>query len=479
MVQVDGVAQGISGIDFIPTSVIFGGEDVLISDGNILLALRHRLKSSSAWGGLLAGSWLLGVLMLQLLFGQRLERLQIQRLGRELALNLRLSELILERYPPTLISELTGLNLQIAVVPTGPDRPDQATQQRAEALRMELCSRMNVCPRILPAAPSENIDVPQIWIELVSPLEPVWLRSELPMSRSWPPEPTLLALALVGAIVSTGGIYLLLEVKRPLQALEKGLSDVGNTTEPETLPAQGAPEVQSITQRFNAMLDRLAINQQERSTMLAGIAHDLRAPITRLRFRLSLQEFGAEQRNQFHGDLQALERITNQFLLFAGEGDRELPVECPIDQWLAEAVAGQPMDQLTLELTSIKATIRPVALSRALCNLIDNALSYGNPPVVIRLTHNNARVLIEVWDQGQGIPEDQWQRALQPFQRIDAARGQQGHCGLGLAIVSQVMHQHDGTVSFQKGGDGYPGRFAVLLDLPVNGTKKPDFLQKP
>ena len=415
--------------------------------------------------------------MLQLLFGQRLERLQIERLGSELALNLRLSELILERYPPTLISELTGLDLQIAVVPTGPERPDQATQQRAEALRMELCSRMNVCPRILPAASRDNIDRPQVWIELVSPLEPVWLRSELPILRSWPPEPTLLALALVGAIVSTGGIYLLLEVKRPLQALEKGLSDVGNTTDPERLPAQGAPEVQSITQRFNAMLQRLAINQQERSTMLAGIAHDLRAPITRLRFRLSLQQLKETEREQFHGDLQALERITDQFLLFAGEGDRELPVECPIDQWLAETVAGQPRDQLRLELTAMKGKIRPVALSRALSNLIDNALSYGDPPVVIRLTHNNSRALIEVWDQGQGIPEDQWQRALQPFQRIDAARGQQGHCGLGLAIVSQVMHQHDGTVSYRQ-GDGCPGRFAVLLDLPMDGTKKPVFLQK-
>ena len=106
--------------------------------------------------------------MLQLLFGQRLERLQIERLGRELALNLRLSELILERYPPTLISELTGLDLQIAVVPTGPKRLDQATQQRAEALRLELCGRMNVCPRILPAAPRDNIDRPQVWIDVVS-----------------------------------------------------------------------------------------------------------------------------------------------------------------------------------------------------------------------------------------------------------------------------------------------------------------------
>ena len=441
------------------------------------MTLQRRLKTSSAWIGLLSGSWLLGVLMLQLLFGQRLERLQIERLGQELALNLRLSELILERYPPALISELTGLDLQIAVVPTAPERPNQAAQKRAEALRLELCSRMNLCPRLLPAASTDNSDRPQVWIELVSPLEPVWLRSELPTLRSWPPEPTLLALALVGAIVSTGGIYLFLEVRRPLQTLEKGLSDVGHASDPEKLPTQGAPEVQRITQRFNAMLQRLAVNQQERSTMLAGIAHDLRAPITRLRFRLSMQDLKEEERKQFHGDLQALERITNQFLLFAGEGDREHPVECPLDQWLAEAVAGQPKDQLKLEVSPTNATIRPVALSRALSNLVDNALSYGEPPVVIRLTHDNARVLIEVWDQGRGILEDQWQRALQPFHRIDAARGQQGHCGLGLAIASHVMQQHGGSICFRQ-GNGEPGRFAVLLELPVDGPKKPVFLQK-
>ena len=136
---------------------------------------------------------------------------------------------------------------------------------------MELCSRMNVCPRILPAASRDNIDRPQVWIELVSPLEPVWLRSELPMLRSWPPEPTLLALALVGAIVSTGGIYLLLEVKRPLQALEKGLSDVGNTTDPERLPAQGAPEVQSITQRSTPCSSALPLISKNAPQCLPGL----------------------------------------------------------------------------------------------------------------------------------------------------------------------------------------------------------------
>ena len=438
---------------------------------------QQQLKSLGLWGGLLTGSWLVGILVLQLLFGQRLERLQIERLGQELALNLRLGELILERYPPALISELTGLDLVIAVVPSGPDRLDRAMQRRAEALRQELCSRMTLCPRLRPAAPFSAGGNAQVWIELVSPLEPVWLRSELPALRSWPPDPTLLALALVGAMVSTAGLYLLLDVKRPLQALERGLADVGNTTEPERLPSQGAPEVRRITHRFNAMLRRLAINQQERSTMLAGIAHDLRAPITRLRFRLSLQHLKASEQELFDADLQALERITDQFLVFAGAGDREQPLDCPLDQWLAETIAGHPKEQLQLELTPVQATIRPVALSRAVSNVIDNALCHGDPPVVVRLSQDDTHVLIEVWDQGQGIPDEQWQRALQPFQRIDAARGRQGHCGLGLAIVNHVIQQHNGRISFRR-GDGCPGRFAVLLEWPRHGSVQPVFLQK-
>ena len=211
--------------------------------------------------------------------------------------------------------------------------------------------------------------------------------------------------------------------------------------------------------------------------MLAGIAHDLRAPITRLRFRLSLPQNRPDERDAAQADLQALERITNQFLLFAGEGERERAVLCPLDQWLGETVAGQPTQLLQLELTPMEATIQPVALGRAVSNLIDNALSHGKAPVVVRLAHDDAEARIEVWDQGQGIPEQQWHRALQPFQRIDAARGQQGHCGLGLAIANQVVEQHGGSISFRR-AQGSPGRFGVLLRFPMDGPHKPAFPQK-
>ena len=433
--------------------------------------LSRDLARFGAWGTTLLACWMLALLLLQALFGRQLERSQTLQLGRDLALNIRLAELTLERYPPALISELTGLELQVSEQPAAPGRETQASAQRRQELRQVLCSRLSYC-RVLRAAPS-RAGTPEVWIELFSPLEPVWLRTPLPMARAWPPPPTLLLLALVGAVVMTGVLYLLVDVARPLRKLEDAVSRVGEDINRDPVPEEGSAEVRRISRRFNAMVRRLAEGEKERATMLAGIAHDLRAPLTRLQFRLSMPELNAEERTRCQSDLEALERITGQFLLYAGGGEREECVACPLDQWLAETVAGHPKDQLELELSPIHLRIRPVALGRAVSNLIDNAFSHGTAPVVVRLRRQGAEVAIEVWDQGQGMPTNAWERALQPFQRLDSARGRQGHCGLGLAIVSHVVRTHAGRLSFRQ-GNGDPGRFAVIINLPLKQTKEPD-----
>ncbi len=429
------------------------------------------LARFGAWVIALMAYWMLALLLLQVLFGRQLERMQTLQLGRDLALNVRLTELTLERYPPELISELTGLELQVSEQPAAPGRETRASAQRSQELQQVLCSRLSHCPELRPA-PS-RAGMPEAWIELFSPLEPVWLRTPLPMARAWPPPPTLLLLALVGAVVMIGVLYLLLDVARPLRKLEDAVSRVGEDINREPVPEQGSAEVRRLSRRFNAMVRRLAEGKRERATMLAGIAHDLRAPLTRLQFRLSMPELNAEERTRCQSDLDALERITGQFLLYAGDGEREECVACPLDQWLAETVAGQPKDQLQLELSSIRLRIRPVALSRAVSNLIDNAFSHGKAPVVVRLLRRGAEVAIEVWDQGEGMPASAWEGALQPFQRMDSARGRQGHCGLGLAIVNHVVRTHAGRIGFRK-GNGDPGRFAVIISLPVNETNKSD-----
>ena len=162
------------------------------------------------------------------------------------------------------------------------------------------------------------------------------------------------------------------------------------------------------------MVQRLAQNRRERATMLAGIAHDLRAPITRLQFRLSMPQLSADERERCAGDLQSLERITGQFLLFAGGGDSETSVEVPLDQLLAEVASSHPADQLQLQLVSIGLSVKPVALGRAVANLIDNAFSYGAAPVTLKLHAIEDRCCIEVWDQGEGMAQ-QWTEACNRF----------------------------------------------------------------
>ena len=202
------------------------------------------------------------------------------------------------------------------------------------------------------------------------------------------------------------------------------------------------------------MVRRLA--EGKRAT-LAGIAHDLRAPLTRLQFRLSMPELNAEERTRCQSDLEALERITGQFLLYAGGGEREECVACPLDQWLAETVAGQPKDQLELELSPIHLPIRPVALGRAVSNLIDNAFSHGTAPVVVRL-RQALRSPLKCGTRGRECPPTPGNGPCNLSG--DSARGRQGHCGLGLAIVNHVVRSMlDGQ------GNGDPGRFAVIITL--------------
>ena len=152
----------------------------------------------------------------------------------------------------------------------------------------------------------------------------------------------------------TGVLYLLLDGACPLRKLEDAVSRVGEDINRKPFPEQGSAEVRRLSQRFNTMVRRLVECDRERTTMLAGIAHDLRALLTRLQFRLSMPELNTEERTRCQSVLNALERITGQFLLYAGGGEWEECVACPLDQWLAETAAGQPKDQIQLELISIR-----------------------------------------------------------------------------------------------------------------------------
>ena len=406
------------------------------------------------------GVALLSTLQLQLLLAERLQRDRITQQGPEVLFQLRLAELALDRLPPARLARLSGLPLRVGAKP--PRRSDRALEVQAQLLRQELCASLNPCPSVLPALAAKR----GVWVQLLSPLDPVWLLVPIPPVRPWPPDPWLLlvGLGLGGSMALL--LFFLLEVQRPLLLLQQVLGGVGRRSWPEVQQEQGTLAVRQLTARFNGMVRRLQAVDQERAVMLAGIAHDLKSPLTRLRFRISLLELSQADLQQVVADLDSLERITGQFLLFAGGGDQEAALAVPLEQLLAEQAAGLAASELELDLEPLVRLVQPVALARAVANLIANARSYGAPPLCLQLRAAEPAgegFRIVIWDCGAGIPPERWDQALMPFQRLDVARGGSGHCGLGLAIAARVARSHGGYLERLEADGNSAWRFGIAL----------------
>ena len=438
-----------------------------------------------------AGAAALSLLLLQLLVGRRLAQQQLNQKGTEVASNLLLGEVALERFSPDVLSQISGMRLvtgnrpEMVAMAAEAARADRRLRWQTLRLQQELCRRLGRCPAVVPALSPQR----GVWVEMASPLEAVWLFASLPSPRGWPPDPFLLSLAVGLGAMGALLLYLTLEIQRPLRSLQDALAGVGLEDLPDALPARGAPAVRQLMARFNTMLQRLEESGRERSTMLAGIAHDLRSPLTRLRLRLALAAEGpmaSEEVERAQADIRSIERITRQFMIFAGAEAREAPVLVPLDALVAEAAAAVGDVALELDLEPLVRRVRPIALARAVGNLLDNALAHGLPPLRVvlrplpegRSPGGGGRVEsgfeIQVWDCGGGISPDQWQKALTPFQRLDKARGGEGHCGLGLAIAARVARDHGGDLRRLEappaGGQQATGRFAVALRAwPLSG----------
>ncbi len=220
------------------------------------------------------------------------------------------------------------------------------------------------------------------------------------------------------------------------------------------MPIGGPREVKEVIANFNEMVSELSQGEQERAVMLAGLAHDLRAPITRMQVRADLLP-DAATRAGFLRDSEALSRIVTQFLDFAREGSEPSPA-ASVDLHCRQHYGGELDDGLvSIDLRAGEGFQLPlVDLDRILTNLIENAMTYGEPPVEISTEAAAQGYRLIVRDHGPGIPEAELERALRPFVRLDAARGGDAHCGLGLAIVKRLVRQHRGSFVASNADDG-------------------------
>jgi signal transduction histidine kinase len=276
----------------------------------------------------------------------------------------------------------------------------------------------------------------------------------LPIS-GWLPAVLLLQLILLAGVTWLG-VRL---ATRPLVQLANAADTLGPDLRASTLPEDGPLEVARAAKAFNAMQGRISHYMAERMQILAAISHDLQTPITRMRMRADMLD-DSEQREKLNHDLKEMEVLVKEGVAYARtlHGTSEPPIAVDPDALLESlgfdyTDAGQKLDLHGKVGHSI--VTRPNALRRVLINLIDNALKFSTQVDVHVSAGEDGRIIIQVLDNGPGIPEAELEAVFQPFYRVEASRNRDtGGTGLGLAIARQLAQAMNARLSLHNRIDG-------------------------
>ena len=309
----------------------------------------------------------------------------------------------------------------------------------------------------------------EIFVRLQAGGEGYWIGFPLPPPRADDVPTRALAWALtIAALLLAAAFAFARYLARPLRELRIAVERVGRGETPPPLPESGASEIAAVNRGFNAMLASLRQSERDRALLLAGVSHDLRTPLARLRLGIELRADDDRTREGMVADIEEMDRIINQFLDFARD---ETATACdPIDVAATLAQCVERHRRAGHDVTLVAAApahsrIKPTSLSRLVNNLIDNALAYGLPPVEVSATLRDGSIVIDIADRGPGIAAVDIERLKQPFTRASAARARAdgaAGAGLGLAIVDRIARLHGGSFDLlPRDGGGTIARVAL------------------
>lgn len=280
----------------------------------------------------------------------------------------------------------------------------------------------------------------------------------------------LIATLILGAVMAA----CLLQVARPARRLALASRRLARDLETPDLPVRGAREMQELARAFNLMKGEIRSLMDERTRVLAAIAHDLRTYLTRLRLRAGFI-VDDSQRLKAEADLDEMSRLLDDTLLFARSSTRPAgPGACTdVEQELAALVAvrhemGEPVTfpaatPASSEALTVAAT--SLVLRRILSNLVDNAVRYGGSAELAAERDAQGFIRISVRDRGPRAPPEALGRMLEPFERLEPSRGRvTGGAGLGLSIAHALAQAHGGALTIG-GRDG--GGLEVTVTLPA------------
>lgn len=314
---------------------------------------------------------------------------------------------------------------------------------------------------------------PALWVHAPT-LGDDWLRVPLyphPLrgQRIW----SVLGWFLGIGLLSTAAAWIFVrQLSAPLKRLVFAARQFGQGRSVR-LPVSDTPsEMTEVYRAFNQMAEDVEQAGRERELMLAGVSHDLRTPLTRLRLSLEFLDHDSELTDDMVRDIEDMDAILDQFLAFIRDGRDEPVEELNLPELIREVVApyNQKQEQVSLFLEAVPPfPLRRVSIKRLIVNLIENALRYGGSAVEIVLSvaddHSAPYVVLSVLDRGTGIDPSELGNIVNPFIRGDRARGGQG-AGLGLAIVKRIASLHGGSVELRnRTGGGLEARICLPLGL--------------
>jgi two-component system osmolarity sensor histidine kinase EnvZ len=281
-------------------------------------------------------------------------------------------------------------------------------------------------------------------------------------------------LSVTLTLIATVAAYLLhRRINRPLKYLVSAAQRLGEGCQPEPVPVEGPTEIATVAEAFNAMTKRLSDNEAARSLMLAGISHDIRTPLTKLRLAMEMRddpEVGLSSAERF---IEDIDTIVKQFIDFARGTHDEDAVIGNLNELIKQLVAdfaGLGHD-FACELAPLPAIrYKPISLLRVFMNLMQNAAIYGGTGLAIRTSSEGKFAYVQVTDTGPGVPPEALSHLMQPFSRGPDSAGKASGAGLGLAIANHIVNHHGGQlkVTTRSGGG-----FEALVSIPIEVRFEP------
>jgi two-component system osmolarity sensor histidine kinase EnvZ len=315
----------------------------------------------------------------------------------------------------------------------------------------------------------------RLWIRMHAPADapqtPYWIALPIPEDAQGNGLEAAIFLSLgLGVLAALAGYAIQLHLNEPLQELTRAAGRVSAGEMPAPLPTDGPSEIAAVSGAFNQMTQALQEAEATRSLMLAGISHDIRTPLTKLRLSMAMaMPHGSDSSFVVAAEsyLDQIETILQQFMDYAGSGEREAPQPGDLNA-LIERLAGDFAGlghEFELSLATLPAlAYRPISMMRLLMNLMQNAIVYGGSGLAVRTWATAETVTVAVGDRGKGLSAQELEQLKAPFQRGRNARAHSGGTGLGLSIVERIARLHGGGLQFHS-REG--GGLEVWVVLPV------------